>query len=82
MFKTIYRKTPCKECGSRMYLDDKDFKFKGCYDNYWNCENCQTSCIEELRFGQSFRELWHSENGDNVKDYEIKHKIIKESKTK
>lgn len=68
----------CKECGSEMYLDDKDFNFKGNYDNYWNCknDNCLTSCIEQIRFGQSFKEFWHSENNDEVKDYEVKHKII------
>ena len=61
----------CKECGSKMYLDDKDFNFKGCYDNYWNCEKCQTSCIQEVRFGQPYKEIWHSENNDVVKDYEV-----------
>lgn len=64
----------CKECGVKMFLDDKDYNFRGNYDNYWCCEECQTSCIEEVRFGQSFREYWHSEN-DGVKDYTIKHKI-------
>ena len=54
-----------------MYLDDKDFDFKGKYDNYWNCPNCQTSCIEEVRFSKRFRECWHSEN-DGVKDEIIK----------
>ena len=36
----------CRQCGATMYLDDKDFDFKGKYDNYWNCPNCQTSLIE------------------------------------
>lgn len=69
----------CKECGTKMYEDDRDFNFKGCYDIYWNCPNCQTSCIEEVRFNQSFKEIWHSENADMVKDYEIKHKIKREA---
>lgn len=64
----------CRECGAEMYLDDKDFNFKGNYDNYWNCPDCQTSCIEQVRFGQSFKEIWHSEN-NGVKDYVIKHQI-------
>lgn len=59
-----------------MYLDDRDYNFKGCYDNYWNCDKCITSCIEQIRFNQSFKELWHSENDNNVKDYEIKKKIV------
>lgn len=61
----------CKECGSNMYLDDKDYNFKGCYDNYYNCEKCSTSCIEEIRHNKSFREIWHSENDDEVKDYVV-----------
>ena len=71
----------CKECGSKMYLDDKDRRFKGNYDNYWCCENdkCITSCVEEVRFGQSFKEIWHSENNDEVKDYVIKHNIKREN---
>ena len=66
----------CKECGSNMILDDKDYNFKGNYDNYWCCEKCQTSCIEQIRFAQSFKEIWHSEN-DEVKDYVIKHQFKK-----
>lgn len=66
----------CKECGSVMYMDDKDYRFRGNYDVYWNCPNCQTSCIEEVRYGQNFREHWHTEN-DEVKDYTIKHPLTR-----
>ena len=59
----------CKECGSEMYLDSKDYNFKGNYDNYWCCNQCQTSCIEQVRFNQSFKEIFHSENNDIIKDY-------------
>ena len=52
----------CRECGANMCLDDKDYNFKGNYDNYWNCEKCQTSCIEQVRFSKPFKEIWHSEN--------------------
>mgnify|MGYP007123127803 CR=1 FL=1 len=62
----------CRECGSNMYLDDKDYNFKGCYDNYYNCEKCNTSCIEEIRYNKSFLEIWHSENDNEVKDYVVK----------
>lgn len=62
----------CKECGAEMYLDDKDYMFKGCYDNYWNCTKCQTSCIEKIRYNEPFKEFWHSENS-GVKDYTISH---------
>lgn len=66
----------CSECGKEMRLDDKDYNFKGNYDNYWSCDNCNTSCLEQVRFGQSFRELWHSEN-NGYRDWEIKKKIVR-----
>ena len=62
----------CRECGSKMYLDDKDINFKGNYDNYWCCPNCHTSCIEQIRFSKPFKEIWHSENA-GVKDYDLKY---------
>ena len=65
----------CKECGAEMYLDDKDFNFPGCYDDYWNCPECQTSCIEAVRYNQRFKEYWHTENNDDFKDYVIKHPL-------
>lgn len=61
----------CTECGSSMYLDDTDFNFKGCYDRYYNCPNCKTSCIEETRFSYPYRQLWHSENNDDVRDWVV-----------
>lgn len=67
----------CAKCGEEMYLDDKDYNFKGNYDDYWRCPKCDTSCIEEVRFGQSFRELWHSENNSKVDDWVIKKKIVR-----
>lgn len=65
----------CIECGSEMYLDDVDVNFKGNKDLYWCCQNCRTSCIEEMRCFQRFRVLWHSENDDIVKDRVVKYRI-------
>ena len=56
-----------------MYLDDEDFDFKGKYDNYWECPNCQTSCIEQVRYSKTFKELWHTENNGVAKDETIKY---------
>ena len=64
----------CRECGAKMYLDDCDYAFKGKHDDYWECPHCQTSCIVQIRFGQRFREFWHSEN-NGVKDEVIKYEI-------
>ena len=68
----------CKECKKQMILDDRDYHFKGNVDKYWLCEHCHTTCIEEIRFSQSFKEHWtvHDiENDVTLKEYTIKHKI-------
>ena len=49
----------CIKCGDEMVLDDKDFNFRGNYDNYWLCSHCGIGCEEHVRFGQSFREIWN-----------------------
>ena len=67
----------CSKCGSKMYLDDKDFNFKGCYDNYWCCPTCKTSCIEEVRYGKPHRELWHTENNGLVVDWKVSRSLDK-----
>lgn len=61
----------CRECGAKMYIDDRDTYDKRDASLYWNCTACQTSCIERIRYGTPYREDWHSEN-DGVKDYGIR----------
>ena len=69
----------CKGCGKEMYLDDRDYRFKGNLDKYWECENCHSSCIEEIRYSQSFKEHWTIRNEeyqeDKFKKFTIKHNI-------
>lgn len=62
----------CRECGAEMYLDDCAFNFTGNYDKYFVCRECDTGCILQVRFNKPFKELWHSEKGGNIKDYEIR----------
>ena len=72
----------CRECGKKMLIDDKKTFFKGCVDKYWICKNCHSSCIEEIRFSQSFKEHWTIRYYNTlfrkymlIKEYTIKHKI-------
>ena len=62
----------CIECGADMRLDYKDNNGKGNYDSYLFCTNCQTSCIECVRFGKPYTEFWHSES-EVVKDITIRY---------
>lgn len=61
----------CRECGAEMRLDDKDFNFKGNYDNYWDCDYCKTSCVEQIRYGKPYRESWHTEKDNKEINYTI-----------
>lgn len=66
----------CLECGMEMRKDDVDFRFEGCKNVYWLCDFCPTSCIEQVRFNHSFKQIWHTEKEDGtVIDYEIVNKI-------
>ena len=69
-------KTPpnCRYCGTQMYQDDVDYRFKGNADIYWGCPVCNASCIEELRFGQKFKERWRCDK-NGVKNKVLKFKI-------
>ena len=71
----LMKKPPnCRYCNTEMYQDDVDFNFKGNYDIYWQCPNCQTSCIEEVRFAQKFKERWRTEE-NGLKYQVLKFKI-------
>lgn len=53
----------CKECGANMRLDDIDFNFKGNKDKYFVCDNCDESCVEEIRCGKSVKTTWYDKDG-------------------
>ena len=48
----------CKNCGNEMELDDYDFHFKGCKDNYWTCYPCNLIAIEKIRYGKQIKIEW------------------------
>lgn len=48
----------CRYCNKHMILDDMDFRFKGCYDSYFLCEHCNSTCILSIRFNMPYKELW------------------------
>ena len=42
----------CQNCGAEMVLDDINYNFKGCQDEYWLCEQCQSSFFIKVRYGK------------------------------
>lgn len=71
----------CLRCKTDMVLDDVDFNFDGNFDNYWLCEDCEINCVEEVRYYQSFCEIWDSEIYEEFRDHVVKHPIIVKGKT-
>ena len=53
----------CKYCNIEMRLDDRDYRFKGNYDNYWVCDNCSgcVGCFEKIRYGKSISKEFYKE---------------------
>lgn len=43
----------CKFCNKKMRLDDVDYNFKGNQDNYYVCDNCESSAFEKIRYNKS-----------------------------
>ena len=66
----------CKYCGNEMFLDDKDFNFEGCYDNYWLCKKCGAGAFEKVRYGKTVSVLWQKGENDYSQDKNEKNNEI------
>ena len=58
----------CPVCGKTMNFDDKDYFFKGKFDNYYVCECKRASAILEVRYNRVSRLWlhWLTENDDEA----------------
>ncbi len=56
-------KCKCIKCGEDMIIDDCDYNFKGCFDNYWYCKKCDINCYEKIRFGKSVEKIYSDSDG-------------------
>ena len=52
-----YNTYKCKYCGRDMALDDCDYQFRGCEDDYFICD-CGASCRVKIRYNRVCREEW------------------------
>lgn len=51
--KTYGKEIKCPICNQEMFIDDIDYRFKGCQDEYWICENChESSAFVKVRYGK------------------------------
>jgi len=70
----------CKYCKKEMELDDTDFNFKGCYDNYWLC-SCGVDCVQTVRYNETYYLDWFKDG--NLIDHErFNHKWIDKKRNK
>lgn len=42
----------CKKCNSYMYLDDVDYSFQGCQDEFWFCPKCSSLMTVKVRYNK------------------------------
>lgn len=49
-----------------MRLDDVDFNYKGNKDNYWVCDKCHCSTVEEIRRGKAINASSVLEDGTPI----------------
>jgi len=53
MRKTYGKEIKCPICGKEMEIDDIDYRFDGCQDEYWKCETCgEASAFVKVRYGK------------------------------
>lgn len=51
MRQTYLKEKPiCNKCKKPMILDDVDYSFDGCQDEYWLCEKCYDSVFVKVRY--------------------------------
>ena len=68
----IWPKIPqCPNCGNDMRLDDVDFHFAGCKDEYWYCDYCGWECVSRVRYGKPLDREYYEATGELIK-YEHK----------
>lgn len=72
MIKSLSKKF-CRECGSLMECLGNTQISKVNFERDWICsaEDCNTLCVEDIRFGNPISENWHTEKGNMVKDIKL-----------
>lgn len=48
--KKTYAQPICPNCKNGMRLDDIDYNFDGCQDEYWLCNDCEITAYVKVRY--------------------------------
>ena len=57
-------KVKCANCNSIMDFEDRDFNFKGNYDNYYSCPKCGFGCTMQVRYNRPVNLYYYNEEND------------------
>ena len=57
----------CANCNSIMEFDDRDFNFKGNYDNYYTCPKCGVGATMQVRYNRPVNIDYYDE--DNFEEH-------------
>lgn len=58
----------CEMCDTDMEFKKRYFYGKKNSNIHYSCPNCPTTCVEHIRLGESYREIWRYKN---IKEWEI-----------
>ena len=56
----------CIKCGLTMVLDDEDYNFKGCFDQYLICPNCDVRGFRKVRYNKCILEEQYNDEGETI----------------
>lgn len=51
-YKRYSKDLPCEYCGIDLELDDIDYNFNGCQDEYCYCKKCGRGVFIKVRYGK------------------------------
>jgi len=54
----------CIKCGTTMILDDEDYQFKGCFDQYLYCPKCEVRGYTKTRYNKCILEEQTTSEGE------------------
>lgn len=64
--RTYTDKMICLTCGDTMIVDDIDYSFKGCQDEYYICNNCKTTAYVKVRYGKVCKQVFTNADGERI----------------